>query len=120
MVRPRGVSTLFKTEDRAHAFSPDFVVAVLVRVRLAPRGLSGEGHRGPNFRVQLKGSAAKFVCDSPLEEAGLELFEQVGGDVADLAPGDPVVISFPWCSEWSGQSFDERCADPDRSDSADC
>jgi D-arabinose 1-dehydrogenase-like Zn-dependent alcohol dehydrogenase len=30
---------------------------------------------------------------------GAGIIEQVGADVADLAPGDPVVISFPWCSE---------------------
>ena len=31
------------------------------------------------------------------EAAGI--IEQVGAAVADLAPGDPVVISFPWCGE---------------------
>ena len=51
---------------------------------------------------------------------GAGIIEQVGAAVTDLVAGDPVVISFPWCSEWSGQSFDERCEDPDRSDSADC
>src|ERR1700724_3712553 len=30
---------------------------------------------------------------------GAGIIEQVGADVADLAPGDPVVISCPWCSE---------------------
>src|SRR6476646_8236328 len=30
---------------------------------------------------------------------GAGIIEQVGADVADLAPGDPVVISFPWCGE---------------------
>ncbi len=30
---------------------------------------------------------------------GAGIIEQVGVDVAELAPGDPVVISFPWCGE---------------------
>src|ERR1700739_2118790 len=30
---------------------------------------------------------------------GAGTIEQVGAGVADLAPGDPVVISFPWCGE---------------------
>jgi aryl-alcohol dehydrogenase len=30
---------------------------------------------------------------------GAGIIEQVGADVADLAPGDSVVISFPWCGE---------------------
>ena len=30
---------------------------------------------------------------------GAGIVEQVGADVADLAPGDRVVISFPWCGE---------------------
>src|SRR5215469_9867497 len=35
------------------------------------------------------------VCD----HEGTGIVEQVGAAVADLAPGDPVVISFPWCGE---------------------
>src|SRR5882724_9082495 len=27
------------------------------------------------------------------------IVEEAGGAVTDLAPGDPVVISFPWCGE---------------------
>ncbi len=30
---------------------------------------------------------------------GAGIIEQVGADVAELAPGDPVVISFQWCGE---------------------
>src|SRR6516164_3050749 len=30
---------------------------------------------------------------------GAGIIERVGAAVADLAPGDPVVISFPWCGE---------------------
>src|SRR5260370_23515552 len=30
---------------------------------------------------------------------GAVIIEQVGAAVTDLAPGDPVVISFPWCGE---------------------
>jgi aryl-alcohol dehydrogenase len=30
---------------------------------------------------------------------GAGIVEQVGAAVADLAPGDPIVISFPWCGE---------------------
>ena len=30
---------------------------------------------------------------------GAGIIEQVGTAVTDLAPGDPVVISFPWCGE---------------------
>lgn len=30
---------------------------------------------------------------------GAGIIEQVGDAVAELAPGDPVVISFPWCGE---------------------
>ena len=30
---------------------------------------------------------------------GAGVIEQVGAAVADLAPGNPVVISFPWCGE---------------------
>src|SRR4029077_2044324 len=30
---------------------------------------------------------------------GAGIIEQVGAAVADLAPGDPVVISVPWCGE---------------------
>ena len=30
---------------------------------------------------------------------GAGIIEQVGAAVADLAPGDPVVISFPWCGD---------------------
>jgi len=30
---------------------------------------------------------------------GAGIVEQAGGAVTDLAPGDPVVISFPWCGE---------------------
>src|SRR6201987_2009042 len=30
---------------------------------------------------------------------GAGIIEEVGAAVADLAPGDPVVISFPWCGE---------------------
>jgi aryl-alcohol dehydrogenase len=30
---------------------------------------------------------------------GAGIVEQVGAAVADIAPGDPVVISFPWCGE---------------------
>src|SRR6202047_239881 len=30
---------------------------------------------------------------------GAGIIEQVGTAVADLTPGDPVVISFPWCGE---------------------
>jgi aryl-alcohol dehydrogenase len=30
---------------------------------------------------------------------GAGIVEEVGGAVTDLAPGDPVVISFPWCGE---------------------
>src|SRR5262249_48641942 len=30
---------------------------------------------------------------------GAGIIEQVGAAVTDLAPGDPVVISFPWCGE---------------------
>src|SRR6516162_6499164 len=30
---------------------------------------------------------------------GAGIVEQVGPAVADIAPGDPVVISFPWCGE---------------------
>ncbi len=30
---------------------------------------------------------------------GAGIVEQAGAAVADLAPGDPVVISFPWCGE---------------------
>lgn len=30
---------------------------------------------------------------------GAGIVEQVGAAVTDLAPGDPVVISFPWCGE---------------------
>ena len=30
---------------------------------------------------------------------GAGIVEEVGSAVTDLAPGDPVVISFPWCGE---------------------
>jgi len=30
---------------------------------------------------------------------GAGIIEQVGAAIGDLAPGDPVVISFPWCGE---------------------
>src|SRR5215813_15509746 len=30
---------------------------------------------------------------------GAGIIEAIGTAVADLAPGDPVVISFPWCGE---------------------
>ena len=30
---------------------------------------------------------------------GAGIVEEIGAAVTDLAPGDPVVISFPWCGE---------------------
>ena len=51
---------------------------------------------------------------------GAGIIEQVGAASADLAPGDPVVISFPWCGE-CGPCRAGRisyCDVPDRSNRA--
>src|SRR5258708_31962522 len=40
---------------------------------------------------------------------GAGIVEQAGGAVTDLAPGDPVMISFPWCGE-CGPGRAERVA----------
>ena len=40
---------------------------------------------------------------------GAGIIEQVGAAIGDLAPGDPVVISFPWCGE-CGPCRGERIA----------
>ena len=43
--------------------------------------------------------AVLLVAEQLLFLFARDLVEQVGAAVADLAPGDPVVISFPWCGE---------------------
>src|SRR5438128_10573378 len=45
------------------------------------------------------GCKNSFLFGDFRPDKGAGIIEQVGAGVADFAPGDPVVISFPWCGE---------------------
>jgi aryl-alcohol dehydrogenase len=91
------------------------ITAAVVPARSAPFELQTLDLAGPLSDEVLVRIVASGMCHTDLHardgyfanlpypivcgHEGAGIIEQVGGAVGDLAPGDPVVISFPWCGE---------------------
>jgi aryl-alcohol dehydrogenase len=67
---------------------PDEVLVRIVATGMCHTDLHARDGYFPNLPYPI-------VCG----HEGAGIVEDVGAAVADLAPGDPVVISFPWCGE---------------------
>jgi len=91
------------------------ITAAVVPARLAPFELQSLDLAGPQADEVLVRIVASGMCHTDLHardgyfpnlpypivcgHEGAGIVEEVGAAVSDLAPGDPVVISFPWCGE---------------------
>ena len=89
------------------------ITAAVVPARGAPFELQTLDLAGPAADEVLVRIAASGMCHTDLHardgyfanlpypivcgHEGAGIVEAVGADVSDLAPGDPVVLSFPWC-----------------------
>ena len=89
------------------------ITAAVVPVRSAPFEIETLDLAGPLADEVLVRVVASGMCHTDLHardgyfpnlpypvvcgHEGAGIVEQVGAAVADLAPGDQVVISFPWC-----------------------
>src|SRR5262245_20456490 len=91
------------------------ITAAVVPVRSAPFEIETLDLEAPLADEVLVRVVASRMCQTDLHardgyfanlpypvvcgHEGAGVIEQVGTAVADLAPGDPVVMSFPWCGE---------------------
>jgi aryl-alcohol dehydrogenase len=91
------------------------IAAAVVPARSAPFQIETLELAGPNPDEVLVRIVASGMCHTDLHardgyfanlpypivcgHEGAGIVEAVGAAVTDLAPGDPVVISFPWCGE---------------------
>lgn len=91
------------------------IAAAVVPARSAPFQIEILELAGPNPDEVLVRIVASGMCHTDLHardgyfanlpypivcgHEGAGIVEQIGAAVTDLAPGDPVVISFPWCGE---------------------
>ena len=91
------------------------ITAAVVPVRSAPFEIETLDLAKPNSDEVLVRIVASGMCHTDLHardgyfanlpypiicgHEGAGLIEEIGAAVSDLAPGDPVVISFPWCGE---------------------
>jgi threonine dehydrogenase-like Zn-dependent dehydrogenase len=91
------------------------IVAAVVPARSAPFQIETLELAGPNPEEALLRIVASGMCHTDLHardgyfrnlpypivcgHEGAGIVEAVGAAVTDLAAGDPVVISFPWCGE---------------------
>jgi aryl-alcohol dehydrogenase len=91
------------------------ITAAVVPARGAPFGVQALDLATPQDDEVLVRIIASGMCHTDLHardgyfpnlpypivcgHEGAGIVEAVGGTVGDLAPGDPVVISFPWCGE---------------------
>jgi aryl-alcohol dehydrogenase len=91
------------------------ITAAVVPARHAPFELQSLDLAGPHPDEVLVRIVASGMCHTDLHardgyfanlpypvvcgHEGAGIVEEVGSAVADLAPGDPVVISFPWCGD---------------------
>ena len=91
------------------------ITAAVVPVRSAPFEMEALDLAAPLADEVLVRVVASGMCHTDLHardgyfpnlpypvvcgHEGAGIIEEVGAAVADLAPGDPVVISFPWCGE---------------------
>jgi aryl-alcohol dehydrogenase len=91
------------------------ITAAVVPARSAPFELQTLDLAGPQADEVLVRIVATGMCHTDLHardgyfpnlpypivcgHEGAGIVEEVGSAVADLAPGDPVVISFPWCGD---------------------
>jgi len=91
------------------------ITAAVVPARSAPFELQSLDLAGPQADEVLVRIVASGMCHTDLHardgyfpnlpypivcgHEGAGIVEEVGAAVSDLAPGDPVVISFPWCGE---------------------
>jgi aryl-alcohol dehydrogenase len=91
------------------------ITAAVVPARSAPFEIHQLDLAGPNPNEVLVRIVASGMCHTDLHardgyfpnlrypvvcgHEGAGIVEDVGSAVTDLAPGDPVVISFPWCGE---------------------
>lgn len=91
------------------------ITAAVVPARSAPFELQTLDLAGPRADEVVVRVVATGMCHTDLHardgyfpnlpypivcgHEGAGIVEEVGAAVSDLAPGDPVVISFPWCGE---------------------
>lgn len=91
------------------------ITAAVVPARSAPFELQTLDLAGPQPDEVLVRVVASGMCHTDLHardgyfanlpypivcgHEGAGIVEEIGSAVSDLAPGDPVVISFPWCGE---------------------
>ena len=91
------------------------ITAAVVPVRGAPFEIQTLNLAGPQSDEALVRIVASGMCHTDLHardgyfpnlpypvvcgHEGAGIVEEVGARVTDLAPGDPVVISFPWCGD---------------------
>jgi aryl-alcohol dehydrogenase len=91
------------------------ITAAVVPARSAPFELQTLDLAGPRADEVLVRIVATGMCHTDLHardgyfpnlpfpivcgHEGAGIVEEVGAAVSDLAPGDPVVISFPWCGD---------------------
>src|ERR1051325_7090699 len=91
------------------------ITAAVVPARSAPFEIRGLDLAGPHPDEVLVRIVASGMCHTDLHardgyfpnlpypivcgHEGAGIVETVGATVTDLMPGDPVVISFPWCGE---------------------
>src|SRR5438876_2230645 len=91
------------------------ITAAVVPIRSAPFELQTLDLAGPRDDEVLVRIVASGMCHTDLHardgyfpnlpypivcgHEGAGIVEEVGAAVSDLAPGDPVVLSFPWCGE---------------------
>src|SRR5712692_5891604 len=91
------------------------ITAAVVTARSAPFELQTLDLAGPQADEVLVRIVASGMCHTDLHardgyfpnlpypivcgHEGAGIVEEVGAAVTDLAPGDPVVLSFPWCGE---------------------
>src|SRR5579864_6294309 len=94
---------------------PMKITAALVPAKGAPFEIEGLDLEGPQPDEVLVRIVASGMCHTDLHardgyfanlpypivcgHEGAGIVEEVGAAVTDLASGDPVVISFPWCGE---------------------
>src|SRR5947209_6749543 len=100
---------------RGLSSAPMKITAAVVPVRSAPFEIQTLDLAAPLADEVLVRVVASGMCHTDLHardgyfpnlpypvvcgHEGAGIIEQVGAAVVDLAPGDPVVISFPWCGE---------------------
>jgi len=101
------------------------ITAAVVPARSAPFELQTLALAGPQADEVLVRIVASGMCHTDLHardgyfpnlpypivcgHEGAGIIEVVGAAVTDLAPGDPVVISFPWCGECEPCRADKPC-----------